>query len=172
MGSFSPQGAARAAVANWKPSSSESTRSSTTAEKGVPACAACAQSACASFAEPVVRAERPTSCAMTARRREALCSSSTMRTVNGMLRPIPPPWHARLASTYLQVAREDGAERAGLAEKVQSPQRARGQAGRQRRRNAGEIAQLDLPGGLVLDLDVRCARAPLPPGDGLVEPAA
>jgi len=34
MGSFAPHGAARAAVANWKPSSSESTRSRTTAENG------------------------------------------------------------------------------------------------------------------------------------------
>src|SRR3954449_2609866 len=57
-GRFSPHGELRAAVANWNPSCSESTRSSTTAENGWPDAAACAHISCASRAEPVERAGR------------------------------------------------------------------------------------------------------------------
>ena len=83
-GRFSPHGELRAAVANWKPSCSVSTRSSTTAENGWPEAAALEHISCASRAEPVARAERPTSAAMAESSREALCSSSTMRTVNAI----------------------------------------------------------------------------------------
>src|SRR5713101_7170320 len=142
MGICAPQVAARAAAANWKPSSSASTRSSSTTEKGAPPSAACAHSSWASLPERVVRAERPASAAMDESSREALCSSSTMRMVGGK-------------SAHLEVVGKGGADRARLAEKLEGAQRAPGHGQGREAGRRGEVLQIDLGVDLVLEIDAR-----------------
>src|SRR4051812_47623115 len=121
IGVFAPHGRLRRNCPTRNPSSSARARSRTTAAKGSPDCAARSSMSVASVPESVAEAETPTSVQRDSMSREAIGSSSTMRT---FCATSASPRCAPLS--HLEIEGQRGAQRAGFANEREDPRRSFG----------------------------------------------